>query len=76
MVDDEPFNLLTLKDMVKLGPYKELSKLLDTAINGKECIRKIKEARSSNIFYSLILMDLSMPIMDGYEATMQIRDLY
>ena len=62
--------------MVKLSSFKDLYRLIDTADNGKECIRKIKDARTNNISYSLIFMDLSMPIMDGYEATMELRDLY
>ena len=33
-------------------------------------------AKANNISYSLIFMDLSMPIMDGYEATMKLRDLH
>ena len=76
VVDDEPFNLLALKQMVKLSLFKDLYKLIDTADNGKDCIKKIKAARANNISYSLIFMDLSMPVMDGYEATMSLRDLH
>ena len=50
--------------------------MIDTANNGRDCINKIKAARANNITYSLIFMDLSMPIMDGYEATMELRDLH
>ena len=62
--------------MVKLSSFKNLHKLTDTANNGEDCIKKIKAAQISNISYSLIFMDLSMPIMDGYEATMELRDLH
>ena len=62
--------------MVKLSLFKQLHKLIDTANNGKDCINKILAARANNISYSLIFMDLSMPIMDGYEATMELRDLH
>ena len=41
LVDDEPFNLVTLKDMIKLSPFKDLYKLLDTAKNGQDCLEKI-----------------------------------
>jgi signal transduction histidine kinase/DNA-binding NarL/FixJ family response regulator len=41
---------------------------LDIVSNGKEAIDKFKPNR-----YTLILMDIQMPIMDGYEATKLIR---
>ena len=62
--------------MIKLSPFKDLHKLIDTANNGHDCLVKIKVAQANNISYSLVFMDLSMPLMDGYEATMKLRDLY
>ena len=41
---------------------------LDFAINGKEAIGKV-----ANINYSLILMDIQMPILDGFQAAKHIR---
>ncbi len=41
---------------------------IDVANNGAEAIEKVKENR-----YNLILMDLMMPVMDGLEATQEIR---
>ncbi|RLA76250.1 MAG: hypothetical protein DRG30_03265, partial [Epsilonproteobacteria bacterium] len=45
---------------------------IDIALNGEEAVRIFK---SNSTQYELILMDLQMPIMDGYEATKLIREI-
>ena len=51
-----------------------LDKIIDTANNGKEAVEAIKLAYlRGNSQYCLILMDCSMPIMDGYEASAEIN---
>jgi signal transduction histidine kinase/AmiR/NasT family two-component response regulator len=41
----------------------------DTAINGKEALEKADEKK-----YDIILMDLQMPIINGYEAAIKIKN--
>jgi len=43
---------------------------IDIANNGFEAVNKFKNKK-----YDLILMDLMMPVMDGFEATKSIRDI-
>ena len=49
-------------------------KLVDTRSNGREAVEAVKKAfLSGKTSYGLILMDCSMPIMDGYTASVKIK---
>lgn len=46
---------------------------LERAENGKICVEKFSDSKEG--YYDLILMDIRMPVMNGYEAAEQIRKL-
>jgi len=66
IVEDENSNYLLLDKLLTLENVNTI-----WAKNGEESIEKFKE--NENI--DLILMDLKMPVMDGYEATRKIKQL-
>lgn len=65
IVDDNPINRMVAQKTVMRWGIKS-----DLAENGKEALEMIVRKD-----YDLVLMDLHMPVMDGYEATRQIRML-
>ena len=63
IVDDAPANISMLNESLK-SDYK-----LSAAGNGKEALKILEKVKPD-----LILLDVVMPIMDGYQATMAIRE--
>lgn len=65
LVEDNEINQLVVNKFLK--KWRVNSEL---AVNGKIAVEKISQNE-----YELILMDLQMPVMDGYEATIEIRKM-
>ena len=63
VVEDNPENLILIEAYLE-----NLSLTLDSAANGVEAVEKRQRGA-----YDLILMDIQMPVMDGYTATREIR---
>ena len=64
IVEDNQFNQQYLAGVLENWGFK-----FDLASNGEEALTLTK-----NQYYHLILMDIRMPIMDGYEFTIRLRD--
>ncbi len=68
LVEDNKLNL-----EIEVELLQDMGFLVDTATDGSIAVEKIQNSQPGD--YSLILMDIQMPIMDGYRATMAIRQL-
>jgi len=65
-VEDDKINMILLEDTLKLN-IENIK--IEKAFNGLEAIQKLKEDD-----FDLIIMDIRMPLLDGYAATKRIRE--
>jgi CheY-like chemotaxis protein len=64
LVDDDERNVFALSAYLKAKKYK-----VDTASDGRECLNKLKDNK-----YDIILLDMMMPVMDGFETLRVMRN--
>ncbi len=69
IVEDNELNREILTDALERMEFT-----VDEAVNGEDSLRVIKE-KGPNFYYA-VLMDIQMPVMDGYHATKEIRESY
>ena len=62
-----------LNSEIAVEILNEYGFLVDTAENGAAAVKKVKNSKPGK--YDLVLMDVQMPVMNGYDATKQIRAL-
>ncbi|MBF0395629.1 MAG: response regulator [Desulfobacterales bacterium] len=65
LVEDNEINQLVASELLESEKF-----VVEIANNGLEALEKVKNTKE---LYGAILMDIQMPVMDGYETTREIR---
>lgn len=68
LAEDHDINQILITEMIKKLGYQTV-----LAVNGEDAVEKVEAAAREKMPFDLVLMDVQMPIMDGYEATEAIR---
>lgn len=68
LAEDNDLNAEIAFEILKSEGY-----LVEHASHGQQCVEMLQEAEDG--YYDLILMDIQMPFMDGYEACKEIRKM-
>ncbi len=68
LVEDNPVNQLVAADLLKLVGAE-----VDMMANGAEALDYLQQKAEAGSLPDVVLMDVQMPVMDGYQATQEIR---
>ncbi len=67
LTDDDPVNLEVISSILESMEFN-----VELANNGAEALELVE--KKGNHYYDLVLMDIQMPVMDGYTTTRKLRD--
>jgi CheY-like chemotaxis protein len=73
VVDDDAFNNFAMEQLIQsIGKYN-----VHLAMNGREAVDAVVEiSLTDKKFFDVIIMDLNMPVMNGLDATKELRNLH
>lgn len=70
VVDDTPVNVILIQKMLSRFTFK-----IDTAVNGTQSLDKIKASIEAGKRYSLVLLDIKMPDISGYDVLSELKTM-
>ena len=63
VVDDDSFNIKLMRKVMSDNKFEA-----DSAYNGQEAVEMFRKNVESNQLYAFILMDIDLPILNGYKT--------